>query len=151
MSGHPLAFRPLLAGDAVLLAMQPSQQFEFGVEHRQFSIEEGHALVDSGPAWTAHRGSRIVGIAGFRELFPGHAVLWAALSDHIGVDHLACTRFARSQVAEAPFHRLEAIVDAGNTRAVAWARLVGLQAAHELRAYGAEAKPHILFERVKLK
>jgi hypothetical protein len=145
-----LAFRPMLAGDAVLLSMQPSQHFELGVEHRQYTMEEGHALAEGGIAWTAHRGSRIVGIAGFRELFPGHALVWATLSDHVGGDHLACTRFARAQIAAAPYRRLEAIVEKANARAVAWATIVGLEPVHELRCYGAEGKTHILFEKVKL-
>lgn len=145
-----LVFRPMLAGDAVLLSMQPSQHFEFGIEHRQFTMEQGYSLVAGGPSWTAARGSRIVGIAGFRECFTGHAVVWAALSDEIGADHLACTRFARRQIAQAPFRRLEAVVEAENERAVAWAELVGLTAVHVLRGYGAEGKPHILFEKVTL-
>lgn len=145
-----LGFRPLIAGDAVLLSMQPSQHFEFGIEHRGFSMEEGEALAESGPAWTAYRGSRIVGIAGFRELFPGHASVWAALSDDMGADHLACTRFARWEIEHAPYHRIDALVDAGNVRAMRWAELVGLEPAHVLQGYGAAARPHILFERVRL-
>lgn len=145
-----LEFRPMLAGDAVLLSLQPSQYFELGLEHRQYTIEEGAELADNGLAWTAHRGSRIVTIAGFRELFPGHAVVWAALSDAVGADHLAITRFAQKQISEAPYRRLEAIVDKANGKAVAWAKLVGLEPAHELLGYGPEGKPHVLFEKVKL-
>lgn len=145
-----LCFRPMAAGDAVLLNMQPSQQFELGVEHRAYTIEEGEFLAEGGIAWTAYRGSTIVGIAGFRECFRGHAILWATLSDSMGADHLACTRFAREQIAAAPYRRLEAIVEADNERAVAWAKLVGLTPAHVLLGYGNEGKPHILFEKVTL-
>jgi hypothetical protein len=143
-----LEFRPMLAGDAVLLAMQPSQYFELGMDHKAFTMEEGHDLADNGLAWTAHRGSTIVTIAGFRELFPGHALAWAALSNDVGADHLAITRFAREQVEAAPYRRLEAIVDAGNDRAMRWAALIGLEEAHRLRAYGPEGKDHVLFERI---
>lgn len=147
----PLEFRPMLAGDAVLLDLQPSQHFELGIEHRHYTLEEGEKLAyGSGVAWTAHRGIEIVAIAGFRECFPGHAVCWAALSDAVGADHLAITRFARRQIVEAPFRRLEAVVEAENERAAAWAELVGLTAVHVLQGYGPEGKPHILFERVKL-
>lgn len=145
-----LDFRPMLAGDAVMLDMQPSQHFELGLEHRQFSIEEGERLAEGGIAWTACRGSRIIGLAGFLECYTGHAVLWAALSTQIGADHLACTRFAKEQIEAAPYRRLEAIVDAENERAIAWAKLVGLNPAHVLLGYGHEGKPHILFERVAL-
>lgn len=147
-----LAFRPMLAGDAVLLSLQPSQHRELGLEHKEFTLEEGEDLADNGLAWTAYRGARIVTIAGFRELFKrgsGHAVVWAALAGDIGSDHLAITRFAREQIRNAPFRRLEAIVDAGDERAVAWAKLVGLEPVHELRGYGPEGKTHILFERIQ--
>jgi hypothetical protein len=145
-----LEFRPMLAGDAVLLRMHPSQHFEFGLDHRRYTLEEGEDLADHGDAWTAHRGSRIVAIAGFRELFPGHAVAWASLAEDVGRDHLAVTRFARHQLENTRFRRLEAVVDAANGRAVAWAKLLGLEAAHELRAYGPKGETHILFERVTL-
>jgi hypothetical protein len=145
-----LVFRPMCAGDAVLLSMQPSQFFEFGIEHRAFTIDEGRELADGGHAWTAIRGSRIVGIAGFREIWTGRAVAWATLSDHMAADHLACTRFAREQVAAAPYRRIEAVVQKDNPRAIAWAKLVGFTAVHELRGYCREGKPHLLFERVNV-
>jgi hypothetical protein len=151
MSEDPLRFRPMLAGDAVLLDMQPAQQLELGIEHPCYTLDEGEELA-AHEAWTAYRGSRIVGIAGFKEMFcegSGHALAWATLSAEIGADHLAITRFARFQLEHAPYHRIEAIVDADNRRAVKWATLVGLHAAHVLGKYGPQAKPHILFERVR--
>lgn len=146
---RPLEIRPMLAGDAVLLELQPSQHFELGIEHKRFTLEEGADLADNGLAWTAHRGSTIVAIAGFRKLFPGHAIAWAALSEDLGRDHLPISRFARQQVASAPFRRIEAIVDTDNDRACAWASLVGLEPAHTLRNYGPEGRTHILFERIQ--
>jgi hypothetical protein len=145
----PLEFRPMLAGDAVLLELQPRQHYELGRYHSTYTLEEGADLADNGDAWTAYRGSTIVTIAGFRELFPGHAVVWASLSADVGHDHLAITRFARWQIANSRFRRLEAIVDAGDKRAVTWAQLVGLTPVHTLRGYGAEGTDHILFERIR--
>jgi hypothetical protein len=98
----PLEFRPMLAGDAVLLELQPSQHYELGRYHAAYTLEEGEELAENGDAWTAHRGSRIVTIAGFRELFPGHAVVWASHSAELGADHLAITRFAREQIEQQP-------------------------------------------------
>jgi hypothetical protein len=144
-----LDFRPMLAGDAVLLALQPSQHFELGIEHREFTMDEGEDLAENGLAWTAYRGSAVVTIAGFREVFPGHAVAWAALSEDVGRDHLAITRFARAQIEGSPYRRIEAIIEASNVRAIRWAELVGLTAAHRLRRYGPEDVDHILFERVQ--
>jgi hypothetical protein len=113
----PLEFRSMLAGDAVLLELQPSQHYELGRYHAAYTLEEGEELAENGDAWTAHRGSRIVTIAGFRELFPGHAVVWASHSAELGADHLAITRFARWQIENSRFRRLEAIVDAADDRA----------------------------------
>lgn len=147
----PLEFRPMLAGDAVLLELQPSQHFELGRFHAAYTLEEGEELADNGDAWTACRGLRIVTIAGFRDLFGNgqHAVVWASLSAELGADHLAVTRFAREQIENSRFQRLEAIVEAANARAVAWAKLVGLEPVHTLRGYGPEGSDHILFERVQ--
>lgn len=144
---EPLRFRDMLPGDAVLLELQPGQHFELGIEHARYTMDEGEWLVDQGPAWTAIRGERIVGIAGFQEA--GHAVAWASLSAGIGADHLAITRFVRRTIAEAPYRRIEAVVDRDNLRAAKWARLVGLEPAHILRCFGRGCKDHILFERVK--
>lgn len=146
MSG--LEFRPMLAGDAVLIDIQPSQRYELGLFTPSLSMAEGEDLADNGLAWTAHRGTSIVTIAGFRELFPGHAYVWAVLAAGIGRDHLAVTRFAREKIAAAPYRRLEAIVDCENEAAVEWAKLVGLAPVHVLHGYGPEGKPHILFEKV---
>jgi hypothetical protein len=146
-----LEFRPMLAGDAVLLELQPSQHFELGLYHPAYTIEEGAELADNGDAWTAHRGLRIVTIAGFRDLFGNgqHAVVWASHSAELGSDYLPITRFARDKIANSRFNRLEAIVDAADGRALTWASLVGLTAVHALRGYGPQGRDHILFERVK--
>lgn len=148
MSEPDLEFRAMLAGDAVLLELQPSQHYELGRYHAAYTLEEGEELAENGDAWTAHRGSRIVTIAGFRELFPGHAVVWASHSAELGGDHLAITRFARWQIEHSRFRRLEAIVDAADDRAVTWAKLVGLTPVHTLRGYGPVGADHILFERI---
>ena len=147
----PLEFRPMLAGDAVLLDLQPSQHYELGLYHPAYTLEEGEELAENGDAWTAHRGSRIITIAGFRDLFGNgrHAVVWASHATDLGRDYLPITRFARQQIAESRFQRLEAIVDAADERALTWANLVGLTAVHALRGYGPQGKDHILFERVK--
>jgi hypothetical protein len=147
---EPLEFRPMLGGDAVLLDLQPSQHRELGLYHPFYTLEEGLELADNGDAWTACRGLRIITIAGFRDLFGNgqHAVVWASHSTDLGRDYLPITRFAREQIRNSRFKRLEAIVDAADDRAIAWANLVGLTAVHVLRGYGPQSKDHILFERI---
>lgn len=148
-----LEFRPMLAGDALLLEMQDSQHFELGLHHSHFTFEQGEDLADTpgSLAWAAVRGSRIVAIAGFRATHRGQAIAWAALSGRVGKDHLAITRYARAQLAAATdiFHRIECLVEADNEAAVTWAEMLGLKLGYRLRKYGAEARDHFLFERVK--
>jgi hypothetical protein len=146
-----LEFRSMLAGDAVLLDLQPSQHYELGLYHPVYTLEEGEELADNGDAWTAHRGSRILTIAGFRDLFGNgqHAVVWASHAADLGRDYLPITRFAREKIARSRFRRLEAIVDAADERAIAWANLVGLKPVHLLRGYGPQGTDHVLFERVQ--
>ncbi len=146
-----LEFRPMLAGDAVLLELQDSQHFELGLYHSHFSFAEGEDLADHGLAWAAVRGLRIVAIAGFRETYDGQAIAWAALSGRIGGDHLAITRFARARLVEAVsgrFHRIECLVDAENEAAMTWAMCIGLELGYRMRRYGADARDHFLFEKV---
>ncbi len=143
-----LQFRPMIAGDAVLLDLQPSQHFELGLHKPLLNMTEGEDLAENGLAWCAHRGSRILVIAGFRRLYTPHAIAWAALSAAIGADHLAITRFAAAQIADAPFRRIEAIVDAADIAALRWARMVGLVAKCKLEAWGEDSRDHYLFQRV---
>lgn len=151
---EPLEFRPMLAGDALLLELQDSQRFELGFHHQHFTIETGRDLAysEGSIAWTAHRGTTVVAIAGLRQVMKGQAIAWAALSGAVGTDHLAITRKTVAVIAEAiadgTYHRIEAIVEADNERAITWAMRVGLEHGYVLRAYGPEAKPHILFEKV---
>ena len=150
----PLEFRPMLAGDAVLLELQDSQRFELGLDHSQFTIVEGRDLAysEGSIAWTAFRGTRIVAIAGLRQTHKGNAVAWAALSGAVGCDHLAITRKARQVIEDAvlhgSYHRIEAIMEADNERAITWAECVGLRFNTVLRKYGPEGVTHMLFERI---
>jgi hypothetical protein len=147
-----LEFRPMCAGDAVLLSMQPSQFISSsGSSIAQYTMEEGHELAEGGIAWTAIRGSRIVGIAGFREIWTGHArrlgdALRSRRRRSSGV-HALCSR---AQIAAAPYRRIEAIVEKDNAardRMGEARRPRGGSRAPRLRR---EGKTHILFEKVNV-
>jgi hypothetical protein len=149
-----VAFRDMLAGDVVQLALQPSQHRWLGLTRPVTSFEEGQELASGGPAWTAvANGGRILTCAGFKILWPenertkGHAIAWALLAADLGTAHLAITRFARARIAEAPYARLEAIVRAGNEAERTWAWLVGFRNPTLLRAWGPDAEDHLLYER----
>lgn len=133
--------------DALAIQRQPSQRVQLGIE-RDMTPEEAESLADGGEAWTGWHNDRIVACIGLRETFPGRqAVAWAILSEGLGGAHLAVTRFARARIEASPLRRIEAI-----TRTEAehiWATMVGLRAAHVLRAFGAASEDHILFERIR--
>ncbi|HEV2747612.1 MAG TPA: hypothetical protein VGW34_09980 [Allosphingosinicella sp.] len=154
MSGA-VAFRPMLAADAVQLALQPSQHVCLGVTRPVLSIEDGRELAEGGPAWTAIAGGRVVACAGFRLLWPpsgrtaGHAVAWALLAAGIGAAHLAVTRFARARIAESPLARIEAIARAEVEAECRWPRLVGLAFVCDLPCWGPDGATHKLFARVR--
>lgn len=145
-----IAIAPMIAADAVEIQRQASQRVQLGIE-RDMSLEEAEALADgAGEAWTIRQGDRIVACVGLRETFIGRqAVAWAILAEGIGAAHLAVTRFAKRRIASSPLRRIEAIVRADVPAECAWARLVGLQAAHVLRCFGAQSETHVLFERIR--
>lgn len=149
-----VTFRPMRASDAPQLELQASQQFELGLDEPILTAERGADLAQFGVAWTALRGEEILCCSGFREIYAGHGVAWAAFADPAVIGALAggrITRFARETLDAqlgARFHRIEALVEADNDRAITWARRIGLEPAAVLRKYGAEARDHILFERV---
>lgn len=140
--------------DALLIQRQASQRVQLGIE-RDMTLEEAVALAEGGEAWTAFDGGRrtggaIVACFGLRETFPGRqAVAWAILAEGLGGAHLAVTRFARARIAASTLARIEAIVRAEVHAECVWAKLVGLKAAHVLRAFGAASETHVLFERIR--
>jgi len=154
VSGGAVTFRPMRASDAPELELQASQQFELGLDEPILTAERGADLAEHGVAWTAQRGERILCCSGFREIYRGHAVAWAAFADPAEIGALAggrITLFARATLAAVlgdRFHRIEAIIEADNERALMWARRIGLEPSAVLRKYGGEARDHILFERV---
>jgi len=141
---------PMIAADAIDIQRQVSQRVQLGIE-RDMSIEEAEELAAGpGEAWTVRHDDRIAACVGLRETFPERqAVAWAILAEGVGAAHLAVTRFARRRIAESPLRRIEAIVRAEVPAECVWARLVGLQAAHVLRCFGARSETHVLFERIR--
>ena len=144
-----VTIRPMVASDALVIQRQASQRVQLGLE-RDMTIEEADSLIEDGEAWTAIADERIVACMGLRETFPGRqAVAWAILAEGVGGAHLAVTRFARRRIAQSRLARIEAIVRAAVPAECAWAKLVGLQAAHVLRCFGAQSETHVLYERVR--
>lgn len=142
--------RTMIAEDVVSIERQASQRVQLGIE-RIPSIEEAHALLDEGEAWSAVADDgRVVACMGIRETFPGRqGVAWAILAGGVGAAHLAITRHARARIAASPLVRIEAIVRLAVDAECQWARLVGLEARTILRKFGAASEDHVLFERIR--
>jgi hypothetical protein len=134
--------------DALAIQRQASQRVQVGLE-RDMTIEQADELASEPEAWTAEQDDRIVACLGLRETFVGvQAVAWAILAEGVGSAHLAVTRFARGRIAGSGLRRIEAVVRAGVPAECTWAKLVGLDAAHVLRNFGARSETHVLYERI---
>ena len=146
-----IAFRDFRAEDVVALALQPSQHFEFGLWKADLDLAYGRDLAEHGVAWTAYEGDRILCCAGFRETFPPvQAVAWALFAADLAPgEGGVIARFARRRFDDAPYRRLEAIVEVKNRRARKLADFVGLEPGALLENFGFASEPHILFERIR--
>lgn len=144
-----VTFVPMTPLDAVEIQRQPSQRVQLGLV-REMTEAEANDLANGGEAWTAWRDDVPIACFGLRETFPGvQAVAWAILADGLAGAHLAVTRFARTRILASPLVRIEAIVKADVPAECAWAKCVGLTAAHILRRFGAASEDHVLFERIR--
>lgn len=146
-----VTFSAFKGGDALAIALQPSQWIEAGIEASRLTPEGAAALEASGAAWTARdAGERILCCAGFAETFAGRqATAWAWLAADLGVRaHLAVTRFARARIAESPLRRIESLI-ADTAPCRKWASAVGLALNARLECWGADSGTVLLYARVR--
>lgn len=156
---------PLQPEDLFEIERQDSQVMWLGTSG-DVTQESAQVLASQDIAWTARRDDgSILACFGISDLFPGtHGVAWALLSQPLGADHLALTRFVQNVVAGAPHRRLELLacsadVPEGSLDPVSaamadptpecrWAALIGFGAAHVLRNFGGASETYMLFERI---
>lgn len=148
-----VSFAAFRAGDAMAIALQPSQYIEAGIDMRALDAAGAADLEANGPAWTARAADgRILCCAGFREIFAGRqAVAWSMLAAELGVrQHLAITRFARARFAESPLLRIESMFEARpDGRCAKWAETVGMVREGLLHAWGPASVPVFVYARIK--
>lgn len=106
-------------------------------------------LFSAGPAWTALDGAAVLCCAGFGEIAPSHATLWAIFAGDLGMRMLAITRYARQQIDDSRYARIDAMVRAGHAAGIRWALGLGLAQVHTLRCWGASCEDYHLFERIR--
>jgi hypothetical protein len=172
-----LSFAALAAHDLMDIVAQDSQKLWLGAPGEP-DWDSAEHLAAQPVAWCARRGDgSILACFGINELFAGkHGVAWALLSQPIGSDHLALTRFIRRAVQQCGLVRLELLakaVDIEATRAFfaehgaandswamvaaamsdpspecRWAVLLGFEPVHVLRKFGGASETYMLFERI---
>ena len=174
-----LSFQRLEAEDLFEIERQESQLTFLG-SPGDITQEAAEVLASQDIAWTAWAGGRILACFGISELFHGmHGLAWALLGRQLGVHHLALTRFMQGAIRDCGLVRLELLARANDdledlidmmaaqgmkldgaqlvaaamarpTPECRWAKLLGFEAAHVLRFFGAAAETHMLFERFDL-
>lgn len=167
----------LEAADLLAIEAQDSQKLWLGIEGTP-DWDSAHALAEQDVAWCARRDDgSLLACFGINETFPGaQGVAWALLSQPIGKDHLALTRFIRGVVEACELRRLElfaksvpiedtraffrkhgAPVDSGVLVALAmskptpecrWAVMLGFEPVHVMRRFGFDDEAMMLFERI---
>ena len=167
-----LEFRRLAANDLMDMERQPAQELWLGMSG-ECDQEQAELLASERVAWTAWRGDTVVACFGINETFPEvQGVAWALLSGAIGRDHVQLTRFIRDEIAGCDLLRLELLARAQDiepliadfpafdsamlvaaamsepTPECRWAALLGMDAAHLLRKFGAASETYMLFERI---
>lgn len=104
------------------LSLQPAQ-WEVAAP-----VTEGElaALSAAGDAYTAlNEAGDVLGIFGCFQLWPGRAHAWALVSSRAGPYMRRLTREILRYLSTAPFHRIEAHVDADFGAAIRWAHVLG--------------------------
>lgn len=143
-------FRDMIPEDLPALVLQASQIGQLGVFAPAHDRLHGAELVAAGPAWTAIDGEgRVLICAGFAEVFgQAQATAWAMLGG-VGRAHVAVRRFMLARLAELPYRRIEAIVNAGIPAHSRWVELLGFERSALLRAWGPLSADHLLYERIR--
>lgn len=166
------AFHRLQAEDLFEIERQESQILWLG-SPGDITWETAEILAAQPVAWTAWVEGRIMACFGISETFEGvQGVAWSLLSGSLGVHHLPLTRFMQREIAQARLARIELIAKAAEygeaiarypvaaarspvtavmadpTPECRFAALLGFNAAHVLRNFGAASETYMLFEKL---
>ncbi len=128
------------ASDLVRLDVQDKQ--------KTACIGSAPDLASGGPAFSVYDGEMLMGCMGIYTLWKGRGLAWALLSRHAGKIISPLTYAARQYFMIAPFHRIEATVDAGFGSAVRWIELLGFRKEGLMQRYSPEGHDHYLYARV---
>jgi hypothetical protein len=160
--------------DFLTIGRQPSQRVcLYGDEP---NAEAAEVLASQAESYSVRDlDGRLIACMGIAETFIGRVgLVWAVLSERIGIHHLAISRFARQRIGASKLGRIEALARARDvepfvatvpdatpaqivsyalaqpTPECRWPALLGLTAVHVVRRFGALGESYMLFERVRV-
>ena len=140
-----VAFRP---EHVRALELQDAQRFFSGAAS---GVEYGQALAQSGSAFTALDGDRVIACSGCVEIWDNRAMAWALISKDAGRHMLGVHKAVAGFLAGAKWRRIEATVDVGFEAGMRWMAMLGfeLETPAPMRAYHPNGGDCYLFARVK--
>lgn len=128
------------------LTLQPAQRYFHG------NFEDpayGRALETSAFSFTGlDDDGAVIGCAGVHELWQGRAVAWALLSADAGPHFKAIHKAARGFFVQAPWRRIEAMVEDGFDAGHRWAKMLGMDHEGCMRAYSPGGKDFHIYARI---
>lgn len=127
------------------LRLQPAQRDMA----RYMSQTYGAALAQSGDAFSAIKGRRVLGCAGIELIWENRGIAWSLLGDVTATEMLAIHRRVAAFLEGQPLRRIEMTVDCGHAPGHRWARMLGFQHEGKLQAYTPDGRDCDLYARIK--
>lgn len=140
-----VAFRP---EHVRALELQDAQQYFSGLVS---GVEYGLALAQTGHAFTAMDGDRVIGCSGCVECWDNRAMAWALISKDAGRHMVGIHKAVAGFLAGAKWRRIEATVDVGFEAGMRWMAMLGFkqETPEPMRGYRPDGGDCYLFSRVK--
>lgn len=111
----------------------------------------GQALEASPFSFTVIEGARVICCAGMHEVWTGRAVAWALMSKEAGPHLRTIHRAALGFMEQAPWRRIEAMVEGGFEAGHRWAKMLGFtcETPNAMRGYSPTGADFYLYSRTK--
>lgn len=104
-------------GSTIIVPYHPSHLFRLDLQDCQKRWDAligrrdyAEQLLRQGPAYTAICDGRVLGCAGFEEMWEGRAVAWALFSSKVGGGMIKICRAIKAELAKGRYNRVEAAV-----------------------------------------
>ena len=140
-----VAFRP---EHVRALELQDAQRFFSGAAS---GVEYGQALAQSGSAFTALDGDRVIACSGCVEIWDNRAMAWALISKDAGRHMVGIHKAVAGYLSAAKYKRIEAWVDEGFEPGMRWLELLGFtrETPLPMRGVRPDGGSCFLFSKVK--